>query len=429
MSPLNQDAKNTSTRHNFRTGWLPPTPDSRDYSPSHPKVMELGDKLGLRQEEDGLPFSVDLRQWCTPIEDQGYIGSCTAQAAVSIVEYFQKKAFGKYFNGSRRFVYKMTRKLSQEEGDCGAQLRRALGALAIFGVPDEKYWYYTDWPYSGLDSKSPDYHLELSRRYAESSSYAGTFDEEPPAFVYSLASRYKANLYFCHDPQGENKPRADVLLSVKKWLAAGLPSMFGFSIYDDSFPNSGSEIPYPGSSEYSNSGHAVVAVGYDDGKKIRNNQYNTETTGALLIRNSWGIEWGDQGYGWLPYQYVLDNYATDFWTLTNMDWIDTGQFGLTLEEDSIYFSPPPILMNFGTLKVTSRDGIRIRSSTDTTNENNIIVRGKDTKDKTFSYETSTIKPIDNRIWVQIWNTDNGSEEFVGWMCVKEGDNQYTDYIF
>jgi len=390
--------------------------------------MELGDKLGLSQAEDGLPSSVDLRKWCTPIEDQGNIGSCTANAAVSIVEYFQKKAFGKYFNGSRRFVYKMTRKLSQEDGDCGAQLRRALGALAIFGVPDEKYWYYTDWPYSGLNPNSPDYHFEVSRNYAL--GYP-TFDDEPPSFIYALASRYKANLYFCHDPLGKDIPRTEVLASVKRWLAAGLPSMFGFDFYKDSVPGiySGSEISFPGSSEYRDGGHAVVAVGYDDGKKIRNNRYNTETTGALLIRNSWGIAWGDQGYGWLPYQYVLDNYATDFWTLTNMDWIDTGQFGLALEDDSIYLPPPPVLMNFGTFKVTSSIGVRIRSSTDTTNENNIIMRGRDTKGKTFSYETSTVKPVENRVWVQIWNTENGTEEFIGWMCVKEGDNQYTDYIF
>ena len=74
-------------------------------------------------------------------------------------------------------------------------------------------------------------------------------------------------------------------------------------------------------------GHAVMAVGYDDILVIENNHSKNKTVGAILIRNSWGEDWGDKGYGWIPYEYVSKELAIDWWVILKNEWIDTGEFG------------------------------------------------------------------------------------------------------
>jgi C1A family cysteine protease len=283
------------------TGWLPPKPDLRDFTPISKEIRPINKKLRLGEEKPGSSTSIDLRQWCSPVENQGTLGSCTAHAGIGIVEYYQRRAFNKHIEGSRLFLYKTTRNLMQVTGDTGGWLRDVMKALVLCGVPDEKYW-----PYNVAD-----------------------YDKEPGAFIYSLADNFEALKYFCHDPQGAAVPENTILLSVKKYLDAGIPSMFGFwgfPSYKDSDLLGG--IPWPCAGEKAEWGHAVVAVGYDDEKKIKNLKCNKVTTGALLFRNSWGPEWGDKGYGWLPYDYVLLRVAQDFWSLLSMDWVDTGQFGV-----------------------------------------------------------------------------------------------------
>jgi len=308
MINFNNKTVLTETNETVGTGWLPPRPDLRDYTEHKKEIKDFNKKLGISSGKMKLPASVDLRKWCSPVENQGNIGSCTAHAGVGIVEYYEKRAFDRHLDASRLFLYKTTRNLMQVTGDAGGWLRSTMGALVLCGVPQEKYW-----PYNVED-----------------------FDVEPDAFVYSVAKNYEALKYFCHDPLTSAKAtvsnagsnRQDVLDSVKKYLEAGIPSMFGFwgfPSFDKSDTKGG--IPYPDEGESAQWGHAIVAVGYDNAKKIRNTNNNKETTGALLIRNSWGKEWGDKGYGWMPYDYVLDNLALDFWSLLGMGWIDSGQFG------------------------------------------------------------------------------------------------------
>jgi C1A family cysteine protease len=294
-------------------GWMPDYPDFRDHTVKEQKVSTrrklVGDERSLKQmleelnveDASELPSSADLREWCSPVENQGAIGSCTAHAGVGVVEYFERRAFGKYLDASRLFLYKVTRNLMQRTGDTGSFLRTTMQAMVLFGVPPEDYYPYR----------------------------VDEFDEEPPAFTYAFAQNYQALDYYRLDRPGISPP--DLLTEVKRHLASGLPSMFGFSVYRsiDQANQSEGKIPFPVEQERIVGGHAVVAVGYKDDVVIKNIDGGPETSGALLIRNSWGPKWGDEGYGWLPYRYVEERLAADWWCLMKGEWVDPVKFGRT----------------------------------------------------------------------------------------------------
>ena len=289
------------------TGWKPRYPDLRDYTEESPQIAEHVVKLGFKAEAP-LPKAVDKSEHFPPVKDQLNIGSCTANAASNIIEYYQSRAFGKYIPSSRLFIYKTTRNLQRDIGDVGAYLRTTMAAIALFGTPPEEYH-----PYKTVD-----------------------YDKEPNSFLYSMADNYEATYYFCLDPVGINETKDVVLNRIKKFINVGIPSMFGFYIFS-SFERGrqagspeGNEgyIPFPGNTEEVQGGHAIVIAGYNDELVIINDATGEPTVGAFKILNCWGTSWGFNGYGWLPYKYVETGLACDFWSIISMRWLDTGKFGL-----------------------------------------------------------------------------------------------------
>jgi C1A family cysteine protease len=279
-------------------GWLRDLPDFRDYTADHETVKPQLEAIGAADTEAvSLPPTVDLRQYCSPIENQGSLGSCTANATVGLVEYFERRAHGRHIDASRLFLYKATRDLLHWTGDTGAYLRSTMGALALFGVPPEEYWPYN----------------------------IANYDIEPSSVLYSFAGNYRAIKYFRLDPVGTSP--ATLLTRIKTNLTKGLPPIYGFTVYNSiSQAATTGKIPYPVTGDRVIGGHAMLVVGYDDNLTITNTTGGATTTGALITRNSWGPAWGDHGYGYLPYDYVTNRLAVDFWSLVKEGWTDTGPF-------------------------------------------------------------------------------------------------------
>jgi C1A family cysteine protease len=248
-----------TARHKANFGWLPDLPDGRDhlYGP-------------VRGPRSRLPRSVDLRGGCSPVEYQGRLGSCTANALAGALEFLERKEGDSSVNTSRLFIYYNERLLRNNvRQDCGAMMRDGIKTLAKQGVCSE-----TLWPY-------------VMRKFAR----------KPTAACYLQALTRRISRY----------ARLRTLREMRTCLADGYPFVLGFSLYE-SFASARvartGVVALPKPDERLTSGHALMAVGYDDRKKV------------FIMRNSWGRAWGMQGYCTLPYAYLADrNLSDDFWTL------------------------------------------------------------------------------------------------------------------
>lgn len=242
---------------NNRFGWIPDTPDARDFL--YKKYFKVMRKL---------PSIVDMRDRCSTVENQGSLGSCTAQAVIGAMECQDITQM----DYSRLFVYYNTRK---EQGtiwyDSGGALRTTIKVAADQGSCDEILW-----PYKTCK-----------------------FRRKPSKKAYEDALNHQIISY----------ERMDTLAEMKSCLADGYPFVFGFSVYT-SFENVGEDglVPMPGPNESLLGGHAVMAVGYNEEQQ------------RFIVRNSWGVGWGDKGYCYMPYAYLENrDLSDDFWSVRSIE--------------------------------------------------------------------------------------------------------------
>jgi C1A family cysteine protease len=246
-------------------GWLPDLPDNRDHV------------FKPRRALPRLPSRVDLRNtgFMPGVYDQGYLGSCTANAVAGAFEYEQKRQGLTDFNPARLFIYYEERRMINTlNEDSGAFIRDGLKVVNHLGAPNE-----TLWPY------------DISR-----------FTTAPNADVYADGLDHQAVGYATVDNQRE--------FDVKQALAMGVPVVFGFTVYPWFESPDAHGFCNPVLNQQVLGGHAVVAVGYF---RLKNKWW-------AIVRNSWGQSWGDSGYCYMPLRWICDYWnADDFWTVLQVE--------------------------------------------------------------------------------------------------------------
>jgi len=264
MQTVKRGARRVGSGSKRGYGWVPDLPDHRDMM--YGAVCRVPSKL---------PASVDLRPHCSPVEDQGDLGSCTGNAIAGAVEFLEKKDAVTFINVSRLFIYYNERVIEHTVGsDAGAMIRDGIKSLVKQGVCSEQKWPYVIAKYTA----------------------------KPPAACYTEALRHRATAY----------ARLESLDEMRACLADGYPFVFGITVYSSFESQQVAKtgvVPMPSKGrDKMVGGHAVLGVGYDDAKQ------------RFLVRNSWGAGWGMRGYFTIPYAYLGDrNLSDDFWTVRRQE--------------------------------------------------------------------------------------------------------------
>jgi C1A family cysteine protease len=244
----------------FSLQWVSDKPDTRDY------------RYSITQKVS--PNLVDLRPYCSPIENQGSLGSCTGQAIAGAIELLNKRN-GKPTDVSRLFIYYYERLLlGTVDYDSGAYIRDGIKATNHYGASLESLWPH-----------------DIRK-----------FKQEPITEAKNDALNRKVTRY-------ERVTSFDGCIDA---LNNGYPVIMGFHVYTSFMSASVTRtgvMPYPNTRrEKLLGGHAVLLVGYDKRKKV------------FIARNSWGTLWGDKGYFYMPFNVVTNtSMSSDYWIIKSVN--------------------------------------------------------------------------------------------------------------
>jgi C1A family cysteine protease len=272
MRPSRIMAKKRNLLSKFPLTYRRDPHDNRDFKfrMMNPTIMESLSSLASK---------VDHTKDMSPVKDQGQLGSCVGFAVSAMKECQERKehleeiAKGKrgrpkIYDYSESWIYWNCKKIDPWPNEEGTSSRFAMQVLHKIGVPTEKGWPYKDVG----DIGEPKRWADLVARWALIHSYW----------------------------------RIETLNELKVALIDGPVPIGVPCFYEFFFVGSGGIIPYPANPNQIYGGHAICVVGYDDNKKL------------VKFKNSWGKDWGENGYGYLPYKYIED-FLWDAWVCKDLN--------------------------------------------------------------------------------------------------------------
>ena len=247
-----------------------------------------------RFQTNDLPPRVDLRPHLTCVEDQSAVSSCTANALAGAYEYLAKRALGEAGDVSRLFIYYNAREYDGGvTGDTGCTIASAIQVLQELGACNELTWAYDE----------------------------NRINHRP------LSDAYDEALNFLVEEAHEIEVDLDAM---KHCLAEGYPFVFGLMLFA-SFDRAGKRglVPMPNpmgeDRRQEHGSHAMLCVGYSDQSQ------------AFIVRNSWGEDWGDRGYCYIPYDYLANpEYCDECWAVRAVSDLDFSR-DVWIEEDYSVF--------------------------------------------------------------------------------------------
>jgi len=254
------------------SGYIKDPPDSKDYKYRNTFVYES--VAELRDMFLSLPAKVDHSIEMSPVKDQGQLGSCVGFAVTAMKEWQEQKEHEeeivagktykrkkKNYDLSESWVYWNSKKIDPWPNEEGTSIRYAMKVLNKIGVPTE-----TAWPYSDINVGKPKKWATMIAKWSLIASY------------WSVGSIYEL-----------------------KAALGKAPVPIGIGCYEEIFyVGSDGIVKYPANPDMCYGGHAVCAVGYDD------------ATNLVKFKNSWSPWWGEDGYGYLSYDYIR-NFMWDAW--------------------------------------------------------------------------------------------------------------------
>jgi hypothetical protein len=235
-------------------------------SPYDPRDYIYTNLIGAVADEPAV--AIDYRPNLPPVFDQEQRGSCVACAAIWTIKAYQEIIEGEYPNDglSAAFLYSLCKQNDGMPSEEGTQPKTAMKLLQKYGVCPENIM-----PYSKLTELPIPQVPQISSKALD----AGVvFRIETYA---QLCSSYDFN-------------RGQVLNAMRQALKKEGPFMIALLVCENFEPDENNFLPLPEGSF--RGGHAVGIVG------------DLPSRGCLILRNSWGADWGDNGYAYLPYEWI-----------------------------------------------------------------------------------------------------------------------------